>query len=116
MLETIADSVEGREFGSYSSLRRSLGPAGSGMEWHHIVEQTPGNIEQFGPSVIQDPLNVMRLDVPTHRQVSAYYSSIQSFTDGLTVRDWLSTQSFEAQTEFGLSTLQSLGVVLPYGQ
>lgn len=37
--------------------------------------------------------------------MSGYYSSIQSFTNGQTVRQWLSTQSYEDQWKFGLQVL-----------
>src|SRR5207247_2094780 len=37
-----------QSFGSFSSFRRAMGSAGPNMSWHHIVEQTPGNLARFG--------------------------------------------------------------------
>jgi len=51
----------------------------------------------------------MRLDAATHTRLSAFYSSKRPFAGGLTVRQWLSTQSYEQQFQYGLKTLQSFG-------
>jgi hypothetical protein len=101
-----------RSWGSFSGLKSALGSAGPGKQWHHIVEQTPGNVERFGPHSIHNTENVIALDERVHRQLSAYYSSKDPrFTGGQTVRQWLSNQSFQAQREFGLKILQDYGVV-----
>jgi hypothetical protein len=47
-----------------------------------------------------------------HQQISGFYSSIQPFTNGQTVRQWLSTQSLEQQVQFGMDTLRRFGVSL----
>lgn len=78
-----------------------FGPAGPKAEWHHIVEQAAGNTARFGASALHNTVNVVRLDNTTHRAVSAYYSSKQSFPAGKTVREWLSTKSYKEQYEFG---------------
>jgi hypothetical protein len=53
----------------------------------------------------------MALDATVHTQISAYYSRIQPFTNGQTVRQWLSTQSFETQRQFGQQVLRDFGVL-----
>jgi hypothetical protein len=88
-----------------------MGPAGKNKEWHHIVEQTPGNVKRFGPQSLHNTENIIPLDKRLHTDVSALYSSIrhsitQSYTQ--TVRQWLSTQSYEAQREFGLLALENV--------
>lgn len=100
-----------RSWGSYSGFRNAMGPAGEGKQWHHIVERTPGNVERFGPHALHNTENVIAIDERVHQQISALYSSKTSFTGGKTVRQWLSGQSFQAQREFGLKTLQEYGVV-----
>lgn len=40
---------------------------------------------------------------------SSYYSSKQPFTNGLTVRNWLSGKSFKEQYDFGMKTLKQFG-------
>lgn len=49
-----------------------------------------------------------------HAKISGYYSSIPAsgFTNGLTVRQWLSGQSFEKQFEFGMDILSQYGSVI----
>lgn len=98
-----------RGFGSMSSFRRAYGSAGPNAQWHHVVEQTPGNVTQFGATSIHNTSNIVRIDTAIHRQVSGYYSSVQPFTGGQTVRQWLSSQPFDAQTQFGLDVLKQFG-------
>ena len=101
-------------FTSFSAFKRAMGPAGPGKAWHHIVEQTPGNVAKFGSQTIHNTGNLMKLPSGAgsiHAQVSGYYSSIQPFTGGLTVRQWLSTQSYQAQYNFGIQTLTKFGWV-----
>lgn len=107
-----AAAAAARGFESFSALKYALGPAGAGKHWHHIVEQTPGNLARFGPQAVHNTQNVMRLDAGVHQQISGYYSSIQSFTGGQTVRQWIGTQSFEQQAQFGIYTLRRFGVGL----
>lgn len=44
-----------------------------------------------------------------HARISGFYSSIRPFTNGLTVRRWLATQTFEEQFNFGVKTLTDFG-------
>jgi hypothetical protein len=46
-----------------------------------------------------------------HSKISAHYSSKFDYTDGLTVRDWLATQSFEDQFKYGKELLEEFGDV-----
>ena len=83
-----------------------------GKQWHHIVEQTEGNLQRFGAHSLHNTENVIALEEGVHRQISAYYSSKDPrFTGGLTVRQWLSGQSFQAQREFGLKVLRDYGAM-----
>ncbi|MBN9682541.1 hypothetical protein JYJ93_08895 [Corallococcus sp. NCSPR001] len=97
-------------YSSFKSFKRAMGPAGNGKEWHHIVEQTDGNVARFGPQALHNTVNVIPLDEAVHQQISGFYSSIRSFSQGRTVRGWLSSQSFEAQRAFGLKVLRDFGV------
>jgi hypothetical protein len=100
-----------RSWGSFSGLKSALGPAGEGKEWHHVVEQTPGNVERFGPHALHNTHNVTPLDTGLHRELSRLYSSIQLDITGstrLTVRQWLSTQPYEAQRKFGLLAIENV--------
>jgi hypothetical protein len=105
------DPVGFRSWGSFNGLKSALGPAGAGKQWHHIVEQTPSNVERFGPQALHNTENVIALDERTHRQISAYYSSIDlRYSSEQTIRQWLSGQSFQAQREFGLKVLRDYGM------
>nr|WP_237726505.1 hypothetical protein [Corallococcus coralloides] len=100
-----------RGWGSFSGFKKALGPAGPGKEWHHIVEQTPGNVQRFGPQALHNTENVIPLDKGVHARVSQFYSSIRrnlTGSGGLTVRQWLSTQSYEAQRDFGLRAIENV--------
>lgn len=81
------------------------------MHWHHILEQTAGNIAEFGAETIHSAENLIPVSASVHARISGYYSSKQLFTEGKTVRQWLSGQSLEAQREFGLQVLRDFGVI-----
>ncbi|NPC74703.1 hypothetical protein D7Y27_34045 [Corallococcus sp. AB004] len=100
-----------RAWGSFSGFKKAMGPAGKNKEWHHIVEQTPGNAKRFGPQSLQNTENIIPLDKTLHSDVSAFFSSIRRDITGspLTVRQWLSTQSYEAQRDFGLLAIENVG-------
>jgi hypothetical protein len=68
------------------------------LKWHHIVEQTPGNVERFGSHALHNT------------RISALYSSIRlniTGSNSLTVRQWLSTQPYETQRKFGLLAVEN---------
>jgi hypothetical protein len=100
-----------RSWGSFNGLKSALGAAGKGKHWHHIVEQTEGNVQRFGPQSIHNTENVIPLDEELHVRLSSFYSRknlrITSSRD-LTVRQWLSTQSYEAQRAFGLRAIENI--------
>ncbi len=97
-----------RGFGSFSKLKRALGPAGEGRQWHHIVEQS--KVGQFGAEAIHNADNVVSIPTDIHRKISGFYSSKRPFTGDQTVRQWLSGQSFEQQRAFGQQVLRKFGV------
>jgi uncharacterized protein YciI len=100
-----------RAWGSFSGFKKAMGSAGLGKQWHHIVEQTPGNVKRFGAHAVHNTDNIVPLDKAIHTRLSSLYSSIQGDITGsatLTVRQWLSTQSYEAQREFGLIAIEKV--------
>ena len=98
---------------SFNAFKAAMGPAGEGQAWHHIVEKC--NEPTFGPEALHNPWNVIRLDAETHLKVSAHYSTKDPDVtqSQLTIRQWLRTQSYERQREYGLRYLKSLGVNIP---
>ncbi len=100
-----------RAWGSFSGFKSAMGSAGNGKEWHHLVEQTPGNVKRFGGETLHNTENVTAMDKTLHTDVSRLYSSIRWRITGshtLTVRKWLSTQSYEAQRTFGLLAITNV--------
>jgi hypothetical protein len=98
-----------RAFNSFRAFKRHMGTAGEGKEWHHIVEKR--NAKRFGSEAINNTENVIALDKELHARISAFYSSIRdgiTRSSSLTVRQWLSTQSYEAQREFGLRAIENI--------
>ena len=100
----------GARFSSFDALKRSLGSAGKGKQWHHIVEQCQIGKSGFSKYWIQNSNNVINISNSVHSKVSAYYNSVHRFTNGMRFRDWLSGQSFETQYEWGIKVLRKYGV------
>jgi RHS repeat-associated protein len=91
-------------FNSFRAFKRQMGRAGDNMDWHHIVEQNPANISQFGQRALQNTQNLVPIDRILHRRISALYSSIRPDITGSTsqtVRQWLSSQSYQNQMVCG---------------
>jgi RHS repeat-associated protein len=111
-LGTVGAKPASQGFPSFAAFKKAMGPAGEGQAWHHIVEQTPGNVAKFGANTIHNTGNMVKLPHGAgmmHNQISGYYSSVRPFTDGQTVRQWLSNQSYQAQYDFGIQTMQKFG-------
>jgi len=99
------------EWQTHRGMTKAQGSAGPSKEWHHIVEQTEGNVLQFGPEAIHNTENVIALDKTLHDMVSAFYSRkypLLTRSRDLTIREWLSTQSYAAQRDFGLLAVENI--------
>jgi len=96
-----------QRFSSFRAFKQEFGSAGTGNVWHHIVEQN--KTSQFAPEQIHSTENVIKLPVVIHDRISGYYNSIQPFTGGLRVRQWLNGKSFEYQYRFGLDVMKRFG-------
>lgn len=78
--------------------------------WHHIVEQSQIEKSGFSPYQIHNTSNIIAVDKVTHAKISGYYKQIYGNT-GLSLRDWLSGQSFETQYKVGIDVLKMYGVI-----
>ncbi len=96
-----ANEREVRFFKSFRALKRGLGSAGDNKVWHHIVEQRKPNIKKFGPEAIHNTTNVVSVPREINEAINTYYSSNRRFTGGQTVRQWLGSQSWREQFDFG---------------
>ena len=112
-VSTAATSIAkggGARFSSFSALKRSLGSAGKGFDWHHIVEQCQISKSGFSKYWIQNSNNVVRISKSVHTKVTAYYNQVHSFTNGMKFRNWLAGQDFKTQYEWGIKVLKMYGV------
>ncbi|WNG37305.1 hypothetical protein F0U61_29255 [Archangium violaceum] len=100
-----------RAFKSFDDFKAFMGPAGEGKAWHHIVEQRKVNVDRFGPEAIHNTENLISVDKAKHDAISAFYSSKSQQTGGMVVREWLRTQSYEKQRNFGLMIMRQFGVI-----
>jgi hypothetical protein len=99
--------ISGQGFKSFTAFKRVMGKAGTGKHWHHIVEQNPTNIVKFGANRIHNTNNIVRVNTSSHigkNSISAHYSRIMKKSNK-TVRQWLSTKSYDFQYKYGLKTL-----------
>ena len=101
------EGLPGKGFDTYGQLKKEIGSPGEGNEWHHIVEQSQIVKSGFNPQQVQNTDNVIAVSQTSHRAISGYYSSIQPFTNGLTVRNWLAGQSFSEQYRFGMNVVST---------
>jgi hypothetical protein len=111
-LRTVIPAIRpGQGFQTFGEFKRTMGVAGSGLAWHHIVGQTTSNLQRFGAEAIHNTGNFVRLEHGTgsiHQEITNFYNSVQpelTGTDTLTVRGWLSTQSFAEQQDFGIKVI-----------
>lgn len=96
-------------FSSYRKFKKVYGRAGDGMEWHHIVEQRPANISQFGAERIHNIDNMIALPTDVHRKISGHYSSIRRGANYMRVRDWLNGKDYDFQYQYGIEILKKYG-------
>ena len=96
----------GKGFNTFNQLKKEIGSPGSGNQWHHIVEQNQITKSGFSPQMIHNTNNIIAVSKTTHQAISGYYSSIQPFTHGKTVRNWLAGQNFSEQYLFGLDVMR----------
>ncbi len=105
----------GQGFKTFSEFKKAVGTAGTGQAWHHIVGQTTSNLRRFGAQAIHNTGNLVRLPHgkgSIHQEISNFYSSVQPELTGasdITVREWIGTQSFEEQQDFGIRVIRAFG-------
>ena len=100
-----------RAFNSFKELKDTLGSQ-LNFVWHHIVEQrldkvsSLPNQQLFTPQQINNTENVARVTTQVNSFIAAYYARALSFTEGMTLRAWLGSQSYQDQLNFGKAVLQ----------
>jgi len=111
----ISSTRPGQGFKTFSDFKRTMGAAGVGQAWHHIVGQTTSNLQRFGAGAIHNTGNLVRLEHgkgSIHQEITNFYNSVQPELTGasdITVREWLNTYSFEEQQDFGIRVIKAFG-------
>jgi hypothetical protein len=91
-------------FRTEDELRRYLGPAGPGREWHHIVEKRLALI-LFAAELIHSTDNIINLPVDLHRHINARMSSRGDDTEMIVRRFYMNRLSFRDQYNYGVDTI-----------
>ena len=122
-LEDLQASSDYKEFSSYDAfvkgrlvselLFKYFGSAGDGSEYHHLVTQGGANEDNPGipQSQLQNTDNIIILPTLLHEMVSDEYFRRAPDGSGMTLYDWLQTQPYEVQREFGLKILRDLHIL-----
>ena len=114
--ESGSSSVPNKGFNSFDDLKKYLGSPGEGNAWHHIVEQSQiGKRANFDANQVHNINNIIAIPSGAdsiHSKISGHYSSKFDFTNGLTIRDWLATKSFDEQFKYGKDLLEEYGEVI----
>jgi hypothetical protein len=106
---------EGQGFKTFGEFKRTIGVAGTGKAWHHIVGQTTANLQKFGAEAVHNTGNLIRIEHgkgSMHQEITNFYNSVQPEITGssnITVREWLGNQSFEEQQDFGIRVIKIFG-------
>ena len=107
----------GTGYSTFEQAKNALGDPGTKKAWHHIVEQNQIENSRFKATDVHNSKNLVAVESgfsgSIHQKISGHYSKKLEFTGGLTVRQWLTGQSFEAQFEYGLSVLSEYGTIRP---
>lgn len=107
-------SVPDIGFSTFDDLKDYIGSPGEGNAWHHIVEQSQIKNSGFSVNKVHNVNNIIALPNgkgSIHAKISGHYSSKPDFTNGLTVRQWLTGKSFEEQFDYGIEILSQYGEV-----
>lgn len=106
------NGVPGRGYPTMREYKSAEGSAPQGQHLHHIVEQSQIQKSGFSPEQIHNTNNIIPVDAHIHAIITGHYNSVQfSYTNGLSVRNWLVGQPFHVQYAYGLNILRECGVI-----
>jgi hypothetical protein len=87
-----------------------FGPAGDGSQYHHLVTQGGANADAVLPQ-LQSTNNILILPTLLHEIVSDEYRRPAPYNSNITLYQWLQTQPYEVQREYGLQILRDLNIL-----
>ncbi len=89
-------------------LEKRFGPAGDGMEYHHIVERSAGE----AASVVESTDNIVRIPTILHEAISARYGKKIAESGNLSLRNWLKGQPVAVKRYWGIRILRECGIIV----
>lgn len=120
-LEELQVSSDYKEFSSYDEfvkgqlrleiMTKWFGPAGDGAQYHHIVTQGGANADNIPPLQLQNTENVIILPTLLHEMVNDEYLGPAPDGSNMTLYQWLQTQPYEVQREYGLKIPRDLQIL-----
>jgi hypothetical protein len=96
---------------SLDLMTKRFGGAGDGNQYHHIVTQGGANADNIPPEQLQNTENIIILPTLLHEAVSDEYWRPAPDGSKMTLYEWLQTQPYDVQREFGLKILRELHIL-----
>ena len=119
-LDKLQLGSDSESFSSFDQFKKTLvlllyqkrfGSAGSGYDYHHIVEQGGANASNFSSEQLQNTDNIVRIPKLLHEAINSEYSVKSEEAMGQTLRQRLREQSFSEQHQNGIVIMQKLGII-----
>jgi hypothetical protein len=116
-LDDLRVSTDDESFSSFASFRKMdevtekrFGSAGSGYQYHHIVEQGGANADNIPADLLNSTENIIRLPTLVHELINTMYSREATQEPGSTLRQWVQKKPYDEQLAFGVQILRDLGI------
>lgn len=90
---------------SFDEAKKYLGPAGAGMEWHHIVEQRTAEYGLFPINLVNSTDNLVALPEEVHACITSKMKR-RFLGVGRSTRYVIEPQPFEVQFNFGIDLIK----------
>jgi hypothetical protein len=90
-----------------AELQKFYGPAGEGMEYHHIIEQGSG----LSADIVQNSNNVVRIPKILHEAINARYQQVVKESGSQSLREWLRGKPAWLQRLWGEKVMRDLGIM-----
>jgi hypothetical protein len=91
-----------------AELQKFYGPAGEGMEYHHIIEQGSG----LPADIVQNSDNVVRIPKILHEAINARYQQVVKESGNRSLREWLRGKPAWLQRLWGEKVMRDLGIMI----
>lgn len=98
---------------SLDELRRLATPGQPGYHIHHIVEKASALEDGFPKSLVDGPMNLVRVPKYKHEEITGWFARANSRYGGMSPRDFLRGRSWEERFQLGIQQLIEEGVLQP---